>query len=113
MSGDALKQFLQKIESEPQLQDELSKLLGKSGGTSMSVGDFAGLAAQHGFEIEEGDLAEHHVKTSLDSEELETVVGGMNIGVGELKHGYSIQLENATVAGLRDIKLVNATMKGF
>lgn len=95
MSQDALKQFLDKLRSEPALQREITGLLEQSDDPgALSVSEFAALAARHGFSISESDLTGLGNDWELGMEELDAVSGGAE------QQFYTVELVNATLSDL-------------
>ena len=112
MSKEALEGYLAQLESQPELREELDKLLGTAPGkTALTVAEFAALGARHGFQFGEEDLAAAQTARELSERQLDAVAAG---AAGKEQQHYTIQLVNASIAGVRDgfqIQLVNATLR--
>ena len=110
MTNKSLEQYLEALQSDAELSQELSNLLeGGSGEQSLSVTEFTELAAKHGFDIAEEDLAAADTE-ELSEAELDAIAGG----AGKEFNYYTIELINASISGLRDklnIRLINATIR--
>src|SRR4051794_39285507 len=83
MSAEAVKQFLKKAESTPELQRKLQAV--PKGGGQTSVAEIVKLAAAHGFEFTTTDyetavddmLTEKHAAGGLSDSELALISGGL------------------------------------
>jgi len=108
MSHNDFERFLERISTEPSLQEELAKLLGSSpDGSSMTVGEFAAVAAKHGFTFSEDDVAAQ-ASDELGAEELESVAGG--IGTSPAFQYHKVTLTNASIAQVKFDKVTPVLM---